>query len=43
MKLVLQGNDERYIVEQSLLNLFPGQLPVYEPITSEDDTWALRL
>ena len=41
MKLVLQGNDERYIVEQSLLNLFPGQLPVYEPITSEDDTWAV--
>ena len=41
MKLVLQGNDERYIVEQSLLNLFPGQLPVYEPITPEDDTWAV--
>ena len=32
MKLELRGHDERYIVEQSLLNLFPGQLPVYEPI-----------
>ena len=32
MKLLLQGHDERYTVEQSLLNLFPGELPVYEPI-----------
>jgi len=41
MKLVLNGHDERYIVEQSLMNLFPGELPVYEPITPEDDTWAV--
>lgn len=41
MKLELRGNDERYIVEQSLLNLFPGEKPVYEPITQEDDTWAV--
>ena len=36
MKLVLNGHDERYIVEQSLMNLFPGELPVYEPILPED-------
>lgn len=41
MKLELRGNDERYIVEQSLLNLFPGEKPVYGPITPEDDTWAV--
>ena len=41
MKLVLNGHDERYIVEQSLMNLFPGELPVYEPILPEDDTWAV--
>ena len=29
MKLILQGHDERYTVEQSLLNLFPGELPEY--------------
>ena len=32
MKLVLKGHDERYTVEQSLMNLFPGELPVYGPI-----------
>ena len=41
MKLVLNGHDERYIVEQSLMNLFPGELPVYEPVLPEDDTWAV--
>jgi len=41
MKLVLNGHDERYIVEQSLMNLFPGELPVYESILPEDDTWAV--
>ena len=41
MKLVLQGHDERYVVEQSLMNLFPGELPVYEPILPGDDTWAI--
>ena len=41
MKLVLKGHDERYVVEQSLMNLFPGELPVYEPILPGDDTWAV--
>ena len=41
MKLVLKGHDERYVVEQSLMNLFPGELPVYEPILPEDHTWAV--
>ncbi len=41
MKLVLQGHDERYTVEQSLMNLFPGELPVYGPITPEDTSWAV--
>ena len=25
MKLVFRGHDERYVVEQSLMNLFPGR------------------
>ena len=29
MKLVFRGHDERYVVEQSLMNLFPGEKPVY--------------
>ena len=41
MKLILRGHDERYTVEQSLLNLFPGELPVYEPVQPGDDTWAI--
>ena len=41
MKLVFHGHDERYAVEQSLLNLFPGELPVYEPIGPGDDSWAI--
>ena len=41
MKLVLNGHDERYTVEQSLMNLFPGELPVYEPILPGDDTWTI--
>ena len=40
MKLEFHGHDERYVVEQSLMNLFPGELPVYEPIASGDDAWA---
>ena len=32
MKLEFRGHDERYTVEQSLLNLFPGELTVYEPV-----------
>lgn len=41
MKLELRGHDERYVVEQSLMNLFPGEKPVYEPILPGDDTWAI--
>ena len=41
MKFVLNGHNERYTVEQSLMNLFPGELPVYEPIMPGDDTWAI--
>ncbi|WP_295581294.1 coproporphyrinogen dehydrogenase HemZ [uncultured Oscillibacter sp.] len=41
MKLVLQGHDERYVAEQSLLNLFPGELPVYEPLQPGDDNFAV--
>ena len=41
MKLVLNGHNERYIVEQSLMNLFPGELPVYESIQPGDVTWAV--
>ena len=41
MKLVLNGHHERYTVEQSLMNLLPGELPVYEPIMPGDDTWAI--
>ena len=41
MKLVFKGHDERYVVEQGMLNLFPGEKPVYEPIGPEDDTWAV--
>lgn len=41
MKLCLNGHNERYTVEQSLLALFPGELPVYETIQPDDDSWAV--
>lgn len=41
MKLVFHGHDERYVVEQGMLNLFPGEKPVYGPITPQDDSWAV--
>lgn len=41
MKLEFHGHDERYTVEQSLLNLFPGELPVYEPIGPDDENWVI--
>ena len=41
MKLVLIGHDERYTVEQSLMNLFPGEKPVYEPVQPGDPSWAV--
>ena len=34
MKLVLRGHNERYTVEQSLMNLLPGELPVYGDVGS---------
>ena len=37
MKLEFHGHNERYTVEQSLLNLFPGELPEYGPIDPERD------
>ena len=41
MKLEFHGHDERYVAEQSLMNLFPGERPVYEPITPDDGSWAV--
>jgi oxygen-independent coproporphyrinogen-3 oxidase len=41
MKLIFNGHDERYVVEQSLMNLFPGEKPVYEPVQPGDDAWAV--
>ena len=42
MKLEFRGHDERYTVEQSLLNLFPGELPVYEPVRPvPEENWAV--
>lgn len=42
MKLEFHGHNEQYTVEQSLLNLFPGERPVYEPIQPyEDKNWAI--
>lgn len=48
MKLEFHGHNERYTVEQSLLNLFPGELPIYGTIDPETDrnhayvTWEER-
>ena len=41
MKLELRGHEERYTVEQSLLNLFPGELPVYGTVTRDEPCWAV--
>ena len=41
MKLEFHGHNQRYVVEQSLMNLFPGELPVYEPVQPGEDTWAI--
>lgn len=40
MKLEFSGHNETYAVEQSLLALFPGERPVYEPITPGEPAWA---
>ena len=36
MKLDLRGHQEKYVIEQSMLNLFPGELPVYGTVTDLD-------
>ena len=42
MKLEFHGHDEKYVVEQTMMTLFPGEKPVYEPIDPEtDDCWAV--
>ena len=41
MKLELRGHDERYTVEQSMLNLFPGELPVYGTLTGDEPRRAV--
>ena len=41
MKLILEGHEEKYAIEQSLLNLFPEQRPVYEG--EEDDRAVVSL
>ena len=40
MKLEFHGHDERYIVEQSLMNLFPLEKPVYEAVQPGEDGWC---
>ena len=40
MKLEFHGREERYAAEQSLLNLFPGELPVCGSILPGDGAWA---
>ena len=40
MKLEFHGHDERYIVEQSLMNLFPLEKPVYGPVQPGEDDWC---
>lgn len=40
MKLTFHGHEERYAVEQSLLNFFPQERPVYEGDEDEGDSAA---
>ncbi|MBR3570521.1 MAG: coproporphyrinogen dehydrogenase HemZ [Oscillibacter sp.] len=41
MKLELRGHNERYTVEQSMLNLFPGELPVYGTLAGDEPRRAV--
>ena len=41
MRLELRGHNERYTVEQSMLNLFPGELPEYGTVTRGEPSWAI--
>ena len=40
MKLEFHGHDERYIVEQSLMNLFPLEKPVYGTVEPGEEDWC---
>ena len=40
MKLEFHGHDECYIVEQSLMNLFPLEKPVYGTVKPGEDDWC---
>ena len=40
MKLKFLGHDERYIVEQSLMTLFPLEKPTYDAVQPEDEAWC---
>ena len=40
MKLEFLGHDERYIVEQSLMTLFPLEKPTYDAVQPEDEAWC---
>ena len=37
MKLDLRGHQEKYVIEQSMLNLFPGETPVYGTVDELDN------
>ena len=40
MKLEFHGHDERYIVEQSMMNLFPLEKPVYGAVEPGETDWC---
>ena len=40
MKLEFLGHDERYIVEQSLMTLFPLEKPTYDAVQPGDEAWC---
>ena len=40
MKLEFHGHDERYIVEQSLMNLFPLEKPVSGTVAPGEEDWC---
>ena len=40
MKLQLNGHNEKYALEQSLLTLFPDERPVYGTVEDGDTRWA---
>ena len=40
MKLEFHGHDERYIVEQSMMSLFPLEKPVYGAVEPGETDWC---